>query len=113
MYYILSARKGKDHFVVDRIDWYAQKTLCGQDTRGVCTDNQYENRAVGCKKCMVKGGFISVSHQANSKSEPGIIGYNQTIYKALKEFNYGQDSFQPGDLIPGDRYNHSTDRQWR
>ena len=113
MYYILSARNGKDHFVDERIDWYSQITLCGKNTRGMCTDNKYEDKAVECKKCMTKAGFIKKSHSTNSKSEPGIIGYNQTIYTVIKSFSYGNKDYQVGDLIDGDRYNHAADRQWK
>jgi len=106
-YYILSARNGKDHFVKEKIDWYSQLTLCGKDTKGICTDNQYDDRAVECKRCMTKAGFIKKLRSANSPSSPGVIGYNQTIYTVLKRFIHGLEIFDIGDEIDGDRYDHS------
>ena len=106
-YYLLSARNGKDHFVKERIDWYSQFTLCGKETRGVCSEYNYDDRAVTCKRCMTKAGFIKKLRSANSPSSPGVIGYNQTIYTVLKRFVIGLEIFDVGDEIDGERYDHS------
>jgi hypothetical protein len=103
-YYILSARNGKEHFVQDRLDWFAQDTICGQFVRGTTTEKKY-TKSVSCKKCMTKAGYIKKEETVGPESSAGVIGYRVTMYRVLKEF----DNNKVGDIVEGDTYNRERE----